>query len=214
VTVPVPTPIYRLVHFDNLSTILRRGALHSPHHSPKDRLPYRTIHNISIQQVRHSRPIPCGPGGTLHDYVAFYFGFLPPMLLQLKTGRVAGYDEGQIPLIYLLSSAQAVVEAGLPFVFSDGHGIAAFSRWYDDLARLDHVDWDMVYQRYWADNPEDPDRQRRKQAEFLVHRRVPWSLIQEIRVFNEEARGRVQQMLSQSGATLIAPVKICPGWYY
>ena len=33
-----------------------------------------------------------------------YFGYLAPMLLQLKTGRVAGYQEGQSPLLYLVST--------------------------------------------------------------------------------------------------------------
>jgi hypothetical protein len=104
VTVPTPTPIYRIVHIDNLPTLLRRAGLHAPNYRPNDGLPYRTIHNVSIQQVRHTRRIPCGPGGTLHDYVAFYFGYLAPMLLQLKTGRVAGYQEGQSPLLYLVST--------------------------------------------------------------------------------------------------------------
>ena len=87
----------------------------------------------------------------MHDYVPFYFGYLSPMLLQLKTGRVAGYTEGQEPLIYLQTTVQAVIGAGRRFVFSDGHGIAAFTHWFDDLARLDQVDWEMVYQRYWRD---------------------------------------------------------------
>jgi len=39
-------------------------------------------------------------------------------------------------LVYLKSTAQAVVEASCGFVFSNGHGIAAFTDWYDDLGRL------------------------------------------------------------------------------
>lgn len=38
----------------------------------------------------------------MHDYVPFYFGPLSPMMLNLKTGRVAGYEEDQEPLIYLV----------------------------------------------------------------------------------------------------------------
>lgn len=98
---PKPTPIFRLVHVDNLKALLRRGGLHAPNHTPDDRLPYRTIHNVDIQAGRHVRRIPSGPQGTLHDYVSFYFGYLSPMLFQLKTGWVPGYDEGQEPLIYL-----------------------------------------------------------------------------------------------------------------
>ena len=44
----------------------------------------------------------------------------------------------------------------------------------------------MVYQRYWKDNLDDMDRQRRKQAEFLVHRFCDWSLINEIAVIDEQ----------------------------
>ena len=39
----------------------------------------------------------------MHDYVPFYFGQLSPMLLQLKTNRVAGYTEGQDPLMVELT---------------------------------------------------------------------------------------------------------------
>jgi hypothetical protein len=146
--VPVPTPIYRMVYLANLDTILRRGGMHAPNHVPNDALPYRTIHSVDIQNERHVRALPCGPRGTLHDYVPFYFGYLSPMLLQLKTDRVSGYTEGQQPLVYLVGDTQAVARAGHAFVFSNGHGIAEFTDWFDDLARLEEVDWGMVNQRY------------------------------------------------------------------
>jgi ssDNA thymidine ADP-ribosyltransferase, DarT len=166
--VPNPTPLYRLIHVDTLPTLLTRGALHAPNNTPDDGLPYRTIHNVSVQVSRHTNQIRCGPGGTCHDYVPFYFGPLSVMLLNLKTGRVDGYSEGQAPLIYLTTTVQRVVDAGCRFVFSDGHGLARFTSWYDDLARLDQVAWDLAAARYWSDKPDDNDRQRRKQAEFLV----------------------------------------------
>jgi hypothetical protein len=106
------------------------------------------IHNLDIQNIRRQRPIPCGPGGTVHDYVAFYFGPRSSMLYQLHTGRVESYNDGQSPLIYLLSTVEAVSQAGLGFVFSDGHGIAYFSQWFDDLDDLNKVDWNMVYAEY------------------------------------------------------------------
>jgi len=91
-----------MLHIDNLAVVLQRGGLHAPLHVPVDGLTYRTIHNVDIQNERHVRNISCGPGGTIHDYVPFYLGPLSPMMLQLKTGRVAGYTEGQTPLIYLV----------------------------------------------------------------------------------------------------------------
>src|SRR5207247_760956 len=130
-------------------------------------------------RTRAAATVTRGPGGTIHNSEPYYLSYLSPMMLQLKTGQVAGYHERQAPLIYLVSSAQAVADTGSGFVFTDGHGLALFTDWFDSLQRLDAVDWDMVYQRYWSDNVNDMDRQRRKQSEFLVHQLCPWSLIQE-----------------------------------
>ncbi|WP_040415676.1 DarT ssDNA thymidine ADP-ribosyltransferase family protein [Desulfococcus multivorans] len=72
---------------------------------------------MDIQKIRRQRPIGCGPGGTVHDYVAFYFGPRSPMLLQLHTGRVEDYDEGQEPLIYAVSTVGIITQRGLGFIF-------------------------------------------------------------------------------------------------
>lgn len=207
-----PIPIYRLMHVDNLSVCLKRGGLHAPHSVPENGLSYRTIHNIEIQQVRRARYIKCGPGGTVHDYVSFYFGPRPPMLLQLHTDRIPGYDQGQEPLIYVVSTVQCVIEAGLDFVFSDGHGIATYTQWFDNLEYLDKVDWDAVYANYWADTTEDMDRQRRKQAEFLIYESCPWSIVRYIGVLSDKIKNKVEDILSQHIIT--TPVKIKRQWYY
>jgi hypothetical protein len=212
--VPLPTPIYRFLHVDNLEVCLRRRELFAPNHMPDDGLPYRTIHNLDIQQRRKVTRIPCGPGGSLHDYVAFYFGPRSPMLLQLHTGRVAGYTGTQEPLIYLVSSAQAVRDSNAGFVFSDGHGVATFTTWFDDLAGLNKVDWEAVYARVWRDTMEDMDRQRRKQAEFLIYQRCPWVLIQEVAVASETMRMKVEGILARHDAGLRRPVGVRKDWYY
>jgi hypothetical protein len=212
--VPTPTPIFRFLHVDNLQTCLRRGGLHAPNHTPKDGLPYKTIHNVDIQEQRRVTRIPCGPRGVIHDYVAFYFGPRSPMLLQLHTGRVPGYSEGQEPLIYVVSTAQAVQTSGTWFVFSDGHGIATFTEWFDKLDDLDKVDWDAAYATVWRDTVDDMDRQRRKQAEFLVHRRCDWNLIREIGVLNGRMKTRVEQILGGFPQELNRPVNVRPQWYY
>ena len=176
-TVPEPTPILRLIHIDNLGLCLARGGLHAPNHQPGDGLEYRAIHSLAVQASRHDRAIPCGPGGSMHDYVPFYFGPLSPMMLNLKTGRVAGYEEGQEPLIYLVSTAQKVQESGAGFVFSDGHGLAAFTEWFDDLEFLGQIDWQVVAARYWADTANDMDRQRKNRLNFWSTTSAPGRLL-------------------------------------
>jgi hypothetical protein len=209
---PRPTPIYRLMHIDNLSVCLERGGLHAPNHTPDDGRVYRTIHDIEIQQVRKVRSIRCGSGGSVHDYVAFYFGPRSPMLLKLKTGQVEGYAEGQESLIYLVSTVEAIEQSQLDFVFSDGHGVAAFTQWFDNVTNLDKIDWDMVYADYWADTIVDMDRQRRKQAEFLVYRFCPWKVITRIGVLNGAIKGHVENILAKY--ELPTSVEVCRGWYY
>ena len=211
---PVPSPILRFTHVDNLDTIIRRGGLHAPNHVPDDGLTYRFCHSAEVQSARAEVPVHLGPGGTIHDYVPFYFGYLSPMMLNLKTGRVEGYNEGQEPLIYLVSSAQAIEEAGIKFVYSDGHGLATFTEWFDDLDKLDAVDWTVVNLRYWTDNINDMDRQRKKQAEFLVHQCCPWSLIQEIVVIDSTMQQRVESILAGFPKEQRRVVRIDRDWYY
>lgn len=211
---PIPTPIYRILHIDNLPIILSRKALHAPNFVPSDGLTYRTIHNVDIQRCRHTRVIPCGPRGVIHDYVSFYFGPRSPMLLQLHTGQVVGYTETQRPIIYLVSTAQAIVASGTSFVLSDGHGIAAYTSWYDSLNDLDKVDWNMVNARYWKGSEDDPDCQRRKQAEFLVYGQCALSLITEIGVIDASMIDRVQTIMNANPNSLSLPVRIHKDWYY
>ena len=88
--IPDPTPIVRFIHLDNLHVYLTRGGIFAPNFEPADGLVYKPNHNVEIQQRRSVSAVPCGPGGSLHDYVPFYFGYLSPMMFNLKTGWVAG----------------------------------------------------------------------------------------------------------------------------
>ncbi len=213
-TVPIPTPILRLIHVGNLHILLRRGGIYAANFTPNDGLVYRTIHRQDMQDARHVRHVPCGTRGTVHDYVPFYFGYLSPMLLQLKTGWVDGYTEGQEPLIYLVSDAQTVQASDTGFVFTDGHGIPAWTKYFDDLVDLDKVDWAMVNERFGPHTADDMDRQRRKQAEFMVHRFCPWSLIRRVAVINSAMKAQVEGIMAGFDAGLIRLVTVEPGWYY
>jgi hypothetical protein len=109
---------------------------------------------------------------------------------------------------------QRVLDAGCRFVFSDGHGLAKFTSWYDDLARLDQVDWNLVGARYWLDTLNDNDRQRRKQAEFLVWKWLDWSLIDGIGVLNEQVKADVEAILAQHPSRSHPRVEMRSQWYY
>jgi len=156
--------------------------------------------------------VPLPPGGVIHDYVPFYFAPRSPMLYAISCGGVAGYSDGQKPIVHLVSSAEAVQEAGLPFVFTDGHAIMDLSDFFNDLNELPRVDWTVMRSRYWNDTVQDPDRCRRRQAEFLVHRSLPWDLIEEIGVMSQETKRGVDAILPEAGHR--PRVVVRAGWYY
>lgn len=206
------TLIYRIVHVDNLATLVRRRGLHAPARSPDDGLPYLAIHDEAIRVRRGGRPVPCGPGGDIDDYVSFYLGPRSPMLYRISRGTVT-YEGGQRPIVYLVSSVERLQELGLRFIFSDGHSLSAISRWYDDPADLSHLDWETVQASFWFDTEDDPDRCRRKQAELLVYEFVPWEALLGIAVLDEEMRKVVEALLREELGTL-PYINVREDWYY
>ncbi len=135
------------------------------------------------------------------------------MLCRIAKGEdVQSYSEGQEPLVYLVSTAQAVHKAGLRFVFTDGHSIIANTNFYDNLDDLERIDWSLMRARYWASTPEDSDRVRRRQAEFLVYEACPWNLIEEIGVISRDIKKNVADVLE--GTEYKPPIVVRRSWYY
>ena len=56
---------------------------------------------------------------------------------------------------------------------------------YNDIENIGNVDWDMVFEKFWSPSETDRDRQRRKQAEFLIREHVPVECIEKIVVYNK-----------------------------
>lgn len=209
---PIPTPIYHITHVTNLPSILADGCAWNPK-LMRGRRAYKSIAHENIQDRRSITTVSCGNGGDLHDYVPFYFAPRSPMLYAIHRGKVASCPEGQGRIAYLVCTAQAVKAAGLPFVFSDGHGtMVPLTDFFDDLRDLDKIDWGVMKATYWVDTPEDGDRSRRRQAEFLIHDHFPWTMVQEIAVRNATVKAEVDAVLV--GAAYRPPVAIRPGWYY
>jgi hypothetical protein len=209
---PRPTRIFHITHIDNLASILQTGELLCINALRRTGARWVSIAYPQIQERRALRPVPCGPGGTVHDYVPFFLGPRPPMLYAVHTGQVAGCREGQSSVIYLVSTAQSVRAAGLRFVFTDGHSVNDLTEFFDDLAHLDRVDWLVLRSRLWHNTPQDPDRKRRRQAEFLVHRSCPWWLIQEIGVIDTTMQQRVERAIAHMGHK--PAVTVAREWYY
>ena len=76
--------IFRIVHRDNVPWILDHG-LHC-RNSPAVDPNFVQIGNPDLISKRHTRPVKGPHGGTLSDYVPFYFTPLSPMFYNIKTG--------------------------------------------------------------------------------------------------------------------------------
>ena len=149
--IPRPTPIYHITHVDNLPGIIADGGLRCCADLRQSGVGYRNIAYTHIQDRRARTHVPSGPRGVLHDYVPFYFAPRSPMLYTISRGNVATYAEGQQPVVYMVSTVQAVHAAGLGFVFTDGHATIMTSAFYDDSVHLDQIDWTLMRSRYWND---------------------------------------------------------------
>ena len=211
-SVPAKIYLYHLTSVDNLPAIVASGGLKSKSRLAREDITYRNIAYTHIQKRRSSRAVPCAQGGCLHDYVPFYFGPRAPMLYAINKGNVDGYQQGQTPLIYLVTRVQLIVDEGLDFAFTDRHAVLKYACFYDELDALDQVEHGLMLKKYWHDTDQHPERKERRQAEFLVHDVLPFDLIGAIGVINEEVKEKTEQRLESLGEA--PPVIVKPSWYY
>lgn len=202
---PIPTRIYRLTHLANLPDTLQHGIFCRNHPTPATTT-YHNIGDASLTERRNRIAVPLPPGGFLNDYVPFYLGPRSPMLYRISRSRP------QSEIIYLLSHVQHIQQLGLPYVFTDGHAFEIITSFHQSPADLANLAWDDIYEDHWKPTLQNPNRQRHKQAEFLVHQFVPVNALVGIAVQNTHIRTQVEQLVQQAGLAL--PVREVPGWYY
>lgn len=212
--IPQPTYIYHITHAGNLPLILAACGLRTCAALRAENVSYTDIAYQTLQDRRAQVCVPCGPGGTLHDYVPFYFAPRSPMLYKISRRSEPQHHEGQTPIVHLVSTVESVKRAGAGFAFTDGHGIMAMTSFYDDTDRLDQIDWQIMAASIWRDTIEDNDRKRRRQAEFLVYDFCRWEWIQAIGVINRTAKARVESLLQNSTVSHQPLVTVEGGWYY
>jgi hypothetical protein len=197
-------------HTRHLTTIISNGLL------PDRRVGTQLRHEIGDRGIKGARrrlPVTCGPRGCPCDYAPFYFAPRSPMLYRIAKGGVEHYQDGQEPLVYLVSTIGAVIDAGARWVFSDGNCGAELTAYHDNLDELDdRVDWPLQAARQWADTAEDPQRATRRAAEFLVYQLMPWNLVRWLVVRSEATAVAVRDVLSAAGQH--QKVYVRPTWYY
>ena len=204
--------LYHISHYQNLPSILGCRGLSAYLKVLRQHAEYINIAHKGLQDRRSTTEIPVEPFGCLHDYVPFYFATRSPMLYAIKNGRVVGFEGNQNDIVYLVTKTDKIVSAELDFVFTDGHAIMNFTDFYNDLKDIDKIDWDIMKEHYWNDTKEDPDRKRRRQAEFLVHQFIDLNCLLGLGVRNERMKVVIEEILKEYEVDL--PVLVKPSFYF
>jgi len=209
---PEKVYLYHITSIDNLPSIIKGQGLKSKSRLLAEDIGHRNIAYGHIQQRRARHEVPCASGGCLHDYVPFYFGPRSPMLYAIHGGYVDRYDDGQQPILHLVTKVSMILEEGLSYAFTDRHAVLALAEFYDDPESLNQVDHSLMYENDWSDTPQHPNRKEKRQAEFLVYDFMPLNLIGAIGVINEEVKDQVMDRLKLLDEP--PPVIVRQKWYY
>lgn len=208
--------IYHFTHLDNVEAIFATGHL-ACDLMAREGLTRTEVGDPAIKQSRRQRAVLAGPGGQVGDYVPFYFATRSPMMYRIacehRDGRPNCYPGGDRPLVYLVTTVRAVVDTGADWVATDGNAATATTEFTADLRMMEEmIDWPLLVAERWNNTPEDMDRQRRRQAEFLVHQRVSTQAISWIGVHDDSRRAQVGEMLRDH--PLGRRIIVRPTWYY
>lgn len=206
---PEKALIWRIVHRDNLAWILDNG-LHCANSgvlSPD----YVNIGNADLIDKRRHRVVPIAPGGTLADYVPFYFTPFSVMMKNIHSGWGVPQRRNE-EIVILVSSLPHIQQLGLPFVFTNAHAYPDWTNYYSDLAQLGEIDWGLLQRRDFKRDADDPRKMERYQAEALIHRHLPVQGILGIVCYTDALKQSIEQAIQARNLTL--QVYARTGWYF
>lgn len=202
--------IFRIVHRDNIPWVLDHG-LHSRNSNTVDRN-YVNIGNVELIDRRHIHPVPCPPGGTLSDYVPFYFTPFSPMLLNIKTGWGGIKKRANEEIVILTSTLHVLKKKEVRFIFTDRHAYLKAARFFSDLAGLDEIDWTILQNRDFKKDADDLGKFERYQAEALIHKYLPCDGLLGMVCYSDSVAATLTALVQARGLDLQIAAR--RNWYF
>ena len=166
----------------------------------------------AIKQRRLTNPVKCRPGLSVGECVPFYFCPRSVMLylIHMANHPELDYRGGQGPIVHLEADLREAVDWAdqhdLRWAFTLSNAGSGYFKDRCDLAQLDEIDWNAIQARNWQNCKEG------KQAEFLVERSFPWTLVRRVGVRNAETQNRATEAMRT--AVHQPAVTTQQGWYY
>ena len=202
--------IFRITHADNIPWILANGlrCKNSDISDPE----FVSIGNPELISKRALRCVPIPPGGTLSDYIPFYFTPFSPMMYNIKTGYGGIRQVHNADIVIMVSSLHKLAEEGVSAVYTDRHAYLRTARFFSPLTDLDKIDWALLRRRDFRRDSDDPGKLDRYQAEALVHSYLPVELLLGIICHGENERMSISRAIEEAGMELNAVAR--PDWYF
>jgi hypothetical protein len=207
--------IYHITHGKNLGRILADGCLWSDAELFRRGGPDTAIGISEIKRRRLiERDVTCHPGTKVGEFVPFYFCPRSVMLYLIHKQNHPGlaYRGGQRPILHLEVDLHEVVawaeSQRLPWAFTDRNAGSVFFQAFRNPAELDRLNWEHIA----SVDFRNALVKEAKQAEFLVYRSFPWTLVRSIGVIDAGIARRVREILVDAGHQ--PDVQVERGWYY
>lgn len=207
---PEKALIWRIVHRDNLSWILDNG-LHCRNSQFQDPN-FVNIGNLELIDKRAHRSVPMAPGGTLSDYVPFYFTPFSVMMKNVHSGWGGIRQRSNAEIVILVSSLRRVQEQGISFLFTNGHAYPPDTRFFNDLSDLSVIDWGILQRRDFKRDLDDPKKLERYQAEALIHQHLPVSGLVGVVCYTEAIKSDIEKQILARGLSLQVVART--EWYF
>ncbi len=207
---PETAHIFRITHVKNVPWILDHGI-----HCMTSNVVDPAFVPIGMPELivkRATRTVPIGLGGSLADYVPFYFTPWSVMMYNIRTGHNGVIKWGNAEIAILVSSMHKLQQVGARFAFTNAHAYMQEADYFEDLADLNKVDWPLLRSRNFQRDPDDPGKLGRYQAEALVHRCVPVDALLGIACYDSTLQAVLAEEVEQR--RLAIDVKMIPGWYF
>jgi len=212
---PARPKLYHITHVENLSGIVADGGLLSDADMIARGGPAQGIGMSGIKRRRvEELEVACHPGTKVGDYVPFYFCARSVMLFVIHRANhpELTYRGGQEPIVHLEADLHTVVQwveaSGKRWAFSLSNAGAYYTEFRSRVEELDQLNWQAIV----ATDFRRAEVKESKQAEFLVHGRSPFELIERIGVRSPAIQAQAAAALE--GARHRPAIEVRQEWYF
>jgi hypothetical protein len=212
---PAQPKLYHITHVKNLPSIVADGHLLSDRAvlargGATQVIGMSAIKRRRIEELRVS----CHPDTRVGDYVPFYFC---PRSIMLFVIHCANHPEleyrgGQSQIIHLEADLATVIDwaeaNATRWAFSLSNAGAYYAEFRAQANEIDQLRWDAIEARDFR----APEVKEGKQAEFLVHERFPFDLVERIGTASPAVRAQAVEAIAN--ASHRPSIEVRGDWYY